>query len=72
MEISPARSNMNYALDFLKELFGKGLECRTTETHRPVTSPFHDGISNHPIVSALISGIFNEGPPQPKLFTDNT
>ena len=50
----------------LKELFEKGLECRTIETHRPVISVLHDRISNHPRVSALMSGIFNKRPPKPK------
>ena len=58
-EISPTRSNINYVLDFLAELFEKGLEYRTTGTHRSAISAFHDPIENiqvgnHPRVSALI------------------
>ena len=70
-EISPTRSNINYILDFLAELFEKGLEYRTIGSHRPAISAFHDPIGNirvgnHPRVSALMSGIFNKKPPQPK------
>ena len=70
-EISPTRSNINYVLDFLAELFEKGLEYRTIGTHKSAISEFHDPIENirignHPRVSALMSGIFNKRPPQPK------
>ena len=70
-EISPTRSNINYVLDFLAELFEKRLKCRTIGTHRSAISAFHGPIenirvSNHPRVSALMSGIFNKRPPQPK------
>ena len=70
-EISSTRSNIDYALEFLAELFEKGLEYRTIGTHRSAISAFHDPIENirvgsHPRVSALMSGIFNKRPPQPK------
>ena len=41
-EISPTGSNINYTLDFLVELFEKGLKYRTIGTHRSVISAFHD------------------------------
>ena len=55
----------------MAELFEKGLEYRTIGTHRSAISAFHDPIENirvgnHPRVSALMSGIFNKRPPQPK------
>ena len=64
-EISPTRSNITYVLDFLAELFEKGLEYRTIGTHKSSISVFHDTIENipvgnHPRVSALMSGIFNK------------
>ena len=70
-EISPTRSNINYVLDFLAELFEKGLEYRTSGTHRSAISAFHDPleiirVGSHPRVSAFVSGIFNKRPPQPK------
>ena len=43
-EISPTRSNINYVLDFLAELFETRLKCRTTGTHRSATSAFHGPI----------------------------
>ena len=55
----------------MAELFEKGLENRTIGTHRSAISAFHDSIGNirvgnHPRISALMSGIFNKRPPQPK------
>ena len=55
----------------MAELFEKGLEYRTIGTHRSVKSAFRDPIENirvgnHPRVSALMSGISNLRPPQPK------
>ena len=70
-EISSTRSNINYVLDFLAELFKKGLEYRAIGTHRSTIFAFHDPFENiragnHSRVSALMSGIFNKRPPQPK------
>ena len=67
--ISPTRSNINYILKFLAELFEKRLEYRAIETHKSAISALHDPIGdipvgNHPRVSALISGILNKRPPQ--------
>ena len=68
--ISTIRSNINYVLDFLAELFEKGLKYGTIGTHRSAISALHDPTgnirpSNHPRVSALMSGIFNNRPPKP-------
>ena len=70
-ETSPTRSTINYELDFLAELFEKGLEYRTIGTDRSAISAFQDHIEdiqvgNNPRVFALMSGIFNKRPPQPK------
>ena len=70
-DISHTRSNINYVLDFLAELFEKGLKYRTTGTPVSAISEFHDPIeniraANRPRVSALMSGIFNKRPPQPE------
>ena len=55
----------------MAELFKKGLENRSIETHRSAISAFHKPIGNilvgnRPKVSAIISGIFNKRPPQPR------
>ena len=70
-DISPTRSNINYVLDFLAELFEKGLEYRTIGTPMSTISEFHEPVENiragnRPRVSALMSGIFNKRPPQPE------
>ena len=70
-EISSTRSNINYVLDFLAELFKKGLEYRAIGTHRSAIFAFHDPFENiradnHSRVFALMSGIFNKRPPQPR------
>ena len=56
---------MNYVLDFLAELFEKGLEYKTIGTHRSTISALYEpnknfGVGNHPSASALMSGIFNK------------
>ena len=55
----------------MAELFEKGLEYRTIGTDRSAISVFQDPIEdiqvgNNPRVFALMSGIFNKRPPQPK------
>ena len=62
-EIFPTRSNINYVLDFLGELFENRLGYQAIGTHRSAISVFHDlidniSVRNHPRVSALMSGIF--------------
>ena len=62
---------MNIILDYLVDLFYKGLEYRTINSHRSATSMTHlpvDGIcvGSHPFISRLIKGIFNLCPPCPR------
>ena len=70
-DISLTRSNVNYVLNALVELFEKGLQYRTIRTHRSTIFTFHNligdnQVGNQPRVSALMSCIFNKRPPQPK------
>ena len=70
-QIDPFRCNIKWILDFLANLYEKGYEYSTICFHRSAISAFHDRIQGkpvgeHPFVSALITGIFNERPPQPK------
>ena len=67
-KISPTRSNINYVLDLLTELFEKGLEYRTIGTHRSTISVSHDPVGsiqvgNEPRVSAYVSYIQQEAIP---------
>ena len=55
--------------DYLALLFENGYEYRTNGCHRSATSAFHGYVlgkpfGQHPEVCALISGIFNNRPPQ--------
>ena len=58
-------------LDYLVFLFKKGYEYKTIGCHRSTISAFHDyvdwkPVGQHPEVCALVSGIFNNRPPQPR------
>ena len=62
---------MTSVLDFLTCCFHKGYEYNTIAGYRSAISVYHDTIEGfvvgqHPRVSALLSGIFNNRPPQPK------
>ena len=58
-------------LYYLAFLFEKGYEYRTIGCHKSAISAFHDYVDGkpfgqHPEVCVLVSGIFNNRPPQPK------
>ena len=62
---------MNWILDFLAVLFESGYEYRTICTHRSAISTLHNNtegrpVGEHPQVSSLITGVFNNRPLQPK------
>lgn len=72
--MDPLRCSLTYILDFLTELFTKKLAYRTIGVYRSAISAYHtpvEGISigKHPRVSALMTGIANLNPPQPKYST---
>ena len=61
--------NVIKMVDYLALLFEKDCEYRTIGCHRSVISVFHDyvegkPVGQHPEVCALVSGIFNNRPPQ--------
>ena len=67
----PFKCPLNFVLDFLSELYEKGLQQRTIGVHRSAISAYHctvDGtpVGKHPRVSALLAGISNLRPPLPK------
>ena len=69
--VDPVRCNVNWILDFLVFLFESGYEYRTICTYRSAISALHNNIEGrpvgeHPQVSSLITGVFNNRPPQPK------
>ena len=70
-EVDPFQCPLRNILDYLAELFELGLSYRTINSHRSAISAYHvqiDGISvgKHPQVCALITGVFNNNPPQPR------
>ena len=67
----PFSCSLNIILDYLVDLFYKGLEYRTINLHRsaiPMTHLPVDGIcvGSHPFISRLMKGIFNLHPPCPR------
>ena len=70
-QIDLFRCSLNYILDFLAELFTNGLAYRTINCHRSALPAYHDAsdrfpVGQHPRVTALMTGIFNKRPPQPR------
>ena len=52
-------------------MFEEGFQHSTICNYRSAISAFHEGcdgvsVGKHPLVSNLITGVFNERPPQPK------
>ena len=70
-QVDPFRCSLSYILDFLAELFSKGFAYRTINCHRSALSAYHDllegfPVGKHPRVTALMTGVFNKRPPQPR------
>ena len=69
--IDAFRCDVIKILDYLAFLFEKSYEYRTIGCNRSAISAFHDyvdrkHVGQHPEVCALVSGIFNNRPPQPR------
>ena len=67
----PVQCNVNWILDFLAFIFESGYEYRTIWPHRSAISALHNNVEgrpvgDHPQVSSLITGVFNNWPSQPK------
>ena len=70
-QVNPFQATVNYMINYLSEKFDKGLQYRTLHCLKSAISVYHfhvDGTSvrKHPKVSALLAGIFNQRPPQPR------
>ena len=70
-QIDPFCAPLNQVLNYLSELFDQGLQYRTINSHRSAISAYHtklEGkpIGQHPHVCALLMGVFNQRPPQPR------
>ena len=62
---------MNEILDYFTALCKQGLQYKTINNHRSAISTSHEQIQGkpvgeHPRICALLAGIFNSRPPQPK------
>ena len=71
LKVDPFRCTKKRVLDFLAKLFEQGYQYRSVCNQRSPISPFHEGIDGksigeNPQVSSLITGIFNQRPPQSK------
>ena len=65
------RCPLKFVLDYLSDLFEKGLAYRTINVHRSAISAYHEPlhgfpIGQSPLVCSLLSGVFNHRPPQPR------
>ena len=70
-QFNPFQAPANYIINFLSEKFDEGLQDRTLNFLRSAISACHvhiDGksVGKHPKVCALLAGIFNQRPPQPR------
>ena len=70
-QIDPFRCLIKYILNYLAGMFEAKYEYSTICFHRSAISAFHDkveglSVGDHPQVSALIAGVFNKRPPQPR------
>ena len=71
-KIDPIRCSMRDVVQFLTECFPEGFKCNTIAEFRSTISAYHDPIQSisvdkHPVVSDLLTSIFNKKHPQPKL-----
>ena len=69
--VDPVRCNVNWIFDFLAFLFRSGYEYRTICTYCSAIWALHNNIEGRQVgehlqVNSLITGVFNDRPPQPK------
>ena len=72
--VGPYACDVKFFVNFLAALFQQGLQHRTVNTIRSAISGTHDRveglpIGQHPLVTKVMKGIYNERPPQPKYTT---
>ena len=69
--VNPTDAPRSMILDFLTDLYHKGLQYRTINVYKSALSVYHNNIQGVPVgqlreVCELMSGIDNLRPPQPK------
>ena len=70
-QIDPFQASVEFVIEYLTALFSKGYEYSTINGYRSAISALHFGhegqkVGQHPLVKRLMTGIFNERPPQPR------
>ena len=70
-QIDPISGDVQHFLDFLAGLYDQGLQHRSINSIRSAVSMTHkqvDGspIGQHPLVTRLLKGVYNQWPPQPR------
>ena len=70
-EVDPFQCPLKFVLDYLSDLFEKGLAYRTINVYRSAISAYHEPlhgspIGGSPLVCSLLNGVFNLRPPQPR------
>ena len=70
-QIDPFRCDVKWVINFLAGLFEEGYEYSSICSYRSAISAFHEkvegrNVGEHPEISSLVTGIFNERPPQPR------
>ena len=73
-KIDPVQSPVRLVLEFLADLFDKGLKYRTINNYRSAISARHELVEGRPLgehrdVCRLMKGINNERPPEPRYCT---
>ena len=69
-QTDPVCASLSGILNYLSSLFEKGVQYRTINSHRSAISAYHDyvhgkPVEKHPRICALLTGVFNQKPPQP-------
>ena len=70
-KVNPFSCGVQPFLDFLSDLFSKGLKYRTINLFRSAVSMTHNPVESipigqHPLVSRLMRGVHNSRPPEPR------
>ena len=76
-QVDPFACDLKFVLDFLAFLFEKNYEYSSINVHRSALSAYHKKVDNYPVgqypkVCSLMTGIFNERPPKPNMFSSGT
>ena len=67
----PFCAPLSKIVNYLSTLLDEGLQYQTANVHQPAISSYHnfingEPIDKHPEICPLLTGIFNERPPQPR------